>query len=119
MSTTDKLFNKKLTAFIKNLLRRGSIRWQERNTALSAARIERGLYKCAMCQNAFKRQEVQLDHKVEVISVETGFTTWDSYIERLFCKADGFQVLCVNCHQTKTYAEEELRVLHKKSKKKS
>lgn len=109
----------KFNSFIKNLLRHGSYKWSERTKALGQARIARGLYKCAICGiDRFKRQEVQLDHIDPVVSVENGFTTWDDYINRLFCPAEGFQVICTQCHDNKTKIEDEMRSFHKNEKKK-
>jgi len=113
--TRDSKFN----SFIKNLLRQGSYKWSARTDALRKARISRGLYKCATCGiDRFKRGEVQLDHIDPVVSVENGFTTWDDYINRLFCDADGFQVICTTCHDAKTKIEDEMRTFHKNEKKK-
>jgi len=54
---------------------------------------------------------VQVDHIIPVIDPATGFTTWDAFIERLFCDRDNLQVLCTSCHDIKTKEEikQELR----------
>ena len=113
--TRDSKFN----SFIKNLLRQGSYKWSERTKALGRARVTRGFYRCEMCLiDTFKRNQVQLDHKIPVVSVEEGFTTWDDYINRLFCSAENFQVLCLTCHSAKTLVEDFERTHYKNEKKK-
>jgi hypothetical protein len=42
-----------LKAFLVSQLRRASYKWPERTKVLQAARIERGLYKCATCLQIF------------------------------------------------------------------
>lgn len=110
-----------LKSFIIQVLRRGSYKWKPRTEALKRARISRGVYKCNMCEGEFKRKEMHIDHIKPVIDYK-GFTTWDDYIDRLFCDVDGFQVLCAPCHDNKTSIENEIRKSRKKpltKKKKS
>lgn len=107
-----------LKAFIVGLLRRGTYRWPPRSDALKKARVERGLYQCAMCKLAFKKKEVQVDHIIPVVSIKTGFSNWEEYIERMFPMEDGFQILCKPCHSTKTDTENHYRKKVKTRKKK-
>ena len=62
----------------------------------------------------FKGADVAVDHIDPVVSPKTGFVSWDVYIERMFCEADGFQVLCHTCHGIKTQNEREERKKWKK-----
>jgi hypothetical protein len=50
-----------------------------------------------------------VDHIDPVVSVEHGFEGWNVYIERMFCEADGYQVLCKTCHSIKTANERKAR----------
>lgn len=119
------LFQKFLKNFIVQTLRRATYRWPYKNLAKSAKRIERGLYTCEGCGNAFGNSDIELDHIVPVIDLQNGFTTWDDFIKRLFVKTEGFQVLCSKiCHANKTATENIIRtkhnqkpVRHKKKKK--
>lgn len=98
-------------------LRRLSFMWPPRNEAKKLARVERGKYKCAKCNNIFGPNEIVVDHIYPVVSVEEGFTNLGDYVESLFCKVEGFQILCKADHDAKTLAEDILRENNKKIKK--
>ena len=102
--------------WLTNKLRRLSYQWPPRKEAIKRARLERGIYKCAICEGKFGPKEIQLDHKIPVVDEEVGFVDWNTYIERLFCDVDNFQVLCKPCHETKTFFEQEIRKQVKKEK---
>ena len=99
-----------------NKLRRISYQWPPRKEAIKKARVARGQYKCASCEKIFGPKEIQLDHKIPVVDEEIGFVDWNTYIERLFCDAENFQVLCKPCHETKTFFEQEIRKQVKREK---
>jgi hypothetical protein len=114
----------KFVNFIKNTLRRASYRWPGRNESLVAARMSRGLYKCAICKvDTFKRQEVNLDHIDPVVPIESswhledGSPDWNVFIKRLFVGPEGFQVICLNCHDAKTQIEDEMRASYNAERK--
>lgn len=98
-------------------LRRMSYRWPPKNEAERAARVERGLYKCATCEGTFKAGEYAIDHIKPVVSIKEGFTSWDEIINTLFCDADGFQILCHSCHDIKTSIEDSMRASYNKQRK--
>ena len=66
-------------------------------------------FQCASCKGIFPTKEVQVDHIQPVVDPVKGFEDWNTYIERLFCDREGFQVLCVECHSEKTAQEREER----------
>lgn len=112
-----------LLPFVKNTLRQASFRWKARNEALVAARVERGRYLCASCGGLFGPKEIQVDHIHPVVDPKVGFTTFDDYIQRLFCPVEGYQVLCcgdgeTGCHGVKTRIENEMREHYKVEKDK-
>lgn len=100
------------------MLRAGSRRWPPKYTTLAEAKTEKKInhktgrlaqmYLCATCCEEWSAKDVQVDH-IDPIIPHTGFTTWDMYIERLFCDKDNMQVLCLTCHKLKTLEEKELR----------
>lgn len=100
--------------FIKGALRSASRKWGPLNDCLKDARVRRGVYKCAGCEQQVpastsvrgKRvKNAVVDHILPVIDPEVGFTSWDDYVDRLFCETENLQVLCHNCHEEKTNNE--------------
>lgn len=112
-----KSFESERTTFVKNTLRRASMRWRYKNEAFKLARVERGLYACAMCDNLFKRELLQADHVVPVIDIVEGGTDWNDYINRLLIPAEDYQILCKTCHGYKTDIEDRLRAKFNQERK--
>jgi len=106
--------------FVRWTLRRASFRWPPRGMALKAARVDRGLYKCAICNNIYNNREVRVDHvdpvvPVQPMSKESGDRVdVVGYVLRMFPEVTGFQVLCSNCHDTKTKRENDARRQNRK-----
>lgn len=101
---------KDIKRFLIPVLRRASLRWSPRNDAYKNARVERGRYKCASCGDLFPPKEITLDHINPIIPLTgEGFTSWDSYISKLFCQSTDYQVLCKICDEQKTLIEDNLR----------
>jgi galactose-1-phosphate uridylyltransferase len=107
-------------------LRRASLMWVGRTKALQAARVKRGLYKCAMCEGHFRKGEYHLDHIDSVVPIDGGNRRKDDpsrvdfnlYIDRLFVPPEKYQVLCINCHDAKSALENSMRDFYKKERKK-
>lgn len=77
-------------------------------------------YKCAQCEREgnltlYKQTETQADHILSVIDEDTGFQDWNEFIDRLFCDASGYQILCKKCHQKKSSKENKVRKKRKKT----
>lgn len=105
--------------FIKGLLRRGTFHWYPRTEAMQDARVSRGQYRCATCEELFKASEVILDHIDPVVDPKDGFVDWNTYIERMYPPKEGFQVICIACSDVKTRLEDEMRVHYRKKRKES
>lgn len=108
-------------SFIKSLLRKGTLRWGPVQSARKGANVSRGKYICAVCSSIVSptlngKKNVAVDHIIPVVGVEEGFTTWDNYIERMFCEEENLQLICSDCHDKKTKAEREARKNAKQSK---
>jgi 5-methylcytosine-specific restriction endonuclease McrA len=103
------MMDKKEIDWLKKELRRTSYKWQPRKLALARARVSRGKYTCALCQEIFGNKFIQLDHINPVIEPGVGFVDWNTYVERLFCDTKNYQVLCKGCHGAKTLIENEKR----------
>ncbi len=108
-----------LKRFLIPILRKKSLQYPERNRALNLSKIERGFYKCRNCGKAFGRKEVHVDHIQSVISVKDDWVDWNTYISRLFVPAEELQILCFQCHNSKTLVENELRRINRKKKRKN
>lgn len=93
-------------------LRRLSYQWPPRNQAKTLARVSRGRYKCAQCNNIFGPKEVVLDHINPVVPLE-GFQDLGHYVESLFCSVENYQTLCLVCHTDKTNLENQARLKNK------
>lgn len=68
-------------------------------------------YRCNVCGNYVGSTKVSVDHINPVVSVSEGFVDFNTFIERLFCDATNLQVICDDCHNTKTQAERISRLL--------
>lgn len=101
--------------FVRWTLRRASFRWPPRGEALKAARVERGLYRCASCSKIYGNKEVKVDHIEPVVPVQclseraTASETVGRYVLRMFPELAGLQVLCTTCHALKTKGENDAR----------
>lgn len=99
--------------WVKRYIEGISYKWPMRSEALRKSRRISQLadkrtkfeHQCNHCKKWFKAKDVQLDHIVPKgkYSKETFFV----WLERLFCAADGFQVLCKPCHLKKTNLEKK------------
>lgn len=84
-------------------------RWSPmRRQALADARVGYGRYRCAQCKDTFGPKFIAVDHKIAATPDEADWT-WDAFIARLFCPADGLQILCDFCHERKTKQEREAK----------
>jgi len=106
-------------AFITRALR--GARWPQKYECIRKACVGEGinpstgrkckLHLCPQCGGTFPQNQMQADHVVPVVGPE-GFVDWNTYIERLFCEADGFSAICKDCHKRITEHERKLRAAH-------
>jgi hypothetical protein len=111
-------YEKQLKRFLIPILRRKSLHWPARQEAKRLARVERGFYRCEVCQNIFGPKDVEMDHRKPIVNVKTSFTTWDNYIHSLYCDVSNFSCLCKSCHSSKSLIEQEQRQINKKKSRK-
>lgn len=105
--TTAKFFG-----FLRSALRAGYNKWPPKWDVLTAAKREykgedkrcKWEYKCSACSCWFKAKQVSVDHIVPAGSLNN-FEDLPGFVSRLFCSAEGLQVLCSACHKEKTNAE--------------
>lgn len=106
-------------SFVKSALRSASRRWGPKNEVKRKARVARGMYRCAgynslphivpasLKKGSKRENNVFVDHIKPIVDPSTGFTTWDDFINGLFCEEENLQVLCLECHARKTLDEKE------------
>lgn len=111
----------RFTNFVRGALRNASNRWPVKGEVLKEARISRGIYKCQGYKKRWHKapssikiknkttRNIYVDHVDPVVDPRTGFTSWDEFIDRLFCEKDNLQVLCKDCHDRKTADERKVR----------
>lgn len=97
--------------WVKRHIEMASLKWPSRGKALRlASRISQLPDKrtkwerqCNHCKKWFKTKDIQLDHVIPKgnYSKETFF----SWLDKLLCATNGFQVLCVPCHKKKSANE--------------
>jgi len=102
-------------AFIVSVLRSGTRRWPPKFETLNAAKTDKKRntrtnriaqhFRCAICGSDVPSSEIQVDHIKPVVDPKKGFTTWDTYIKRLFCEKNNLQAVCKPCHKIKTKEE--------------
>lgn len=63
-------------------------------------------YQCSLCKEWFADKYVNVDHIVPAGTL-TCSSDLPSFVDRLFCEVDGLQVLCIDCHNSKTKKEND------------
>lgn len=90
------------------------------------ARVKRGVYECSGCKEHVpatikvgkkRAQNVFVDHILPIVDPAIGFTTWDEYIERMFCEKENLQLLCKSCHDIKSDEERKIAVERRRKEK--
>ena len=114
-------------SFITSALRGAHGKWGVKTDVKKSARVSTGRYRCACCSvigpatlppvgTGRRRNNAAVDHIEPVVDHIVGFVDWDTYINRMFLEAEGYQVLCHACHSAKTKDEREVRTEMRKKK---
>lgn len=93
--------------FLRNGLRNLWLKWPPKYHTKAAAKVGRGVYLCAGYNrepHEVRDKETNVDHIVPIGEL----LNWSDYIDALFCPASNLQVLCKDCHDTKTKNERQL-----------
>lgn len=94
--------------FIRSALRSAFQKWGPKHEAKKQAKVAYNTYVCAHCTKWYASKEIEVDHIEPAGSLKT-YSDLPGFVERMFCEAEGFQVLCKTCHQVKTNQEREER----------
>lgn len=109
--------------FLKSKLRSLSLKWPPRNDSFKLSRVDRGQYKCGLCQSIVHYSQLNIDHIQPVIPItgielqDSGEIDWNKHIPRLFCGIDNLQAICTKCHDSKSLTENIHRVAHRDSQR--
>lgn len=103
--------------FLRSALRLAYNKWPPKYQVLKEARRPyegedkrtKWEYKCNGCQDYFKSKEVSVDHIIPAGSLRCPEEI-SGFVDRLFVGVDGLQVLCKECHHTKTQKERQLGI---------
>src|SRR5690349_1177249 len=97
--------------WIKRHIEMLSVKWPPRSETMKKSRRPSMLddkrtkweYKCNHCNKWLKGSQIELDH----ITPKGRYArdTFLDWLDKLFCPAEGFQVLCISCHLIKTNKE--------------
>lgn len=93
--------------------------WIPRIQAYNRASRAFGLKECAKCLRHVLKKDTHLDHIVPFIPIEGTDDSLKKIAHRLYCQADGLQVLCIQCHIKKTVAENKERAQIRRQRKAS
>lgn len=117
MSSTKKPKKLNKNTFAKGCLRRGSLMWRPISECRRLARKGPNSYECALCKGLFTSKQTQVDHRQPIVDMKKGFTTFDEYIDRLFCDVDELDLLCTTCHDAKSASETQMRKYFRNKRK--
>jgi len=132
---TKKRLNRK--SWIIARMRRLSLKWPPHNRIKKGARRElpRKMkldgtpykkpnfeYQCNVCEEWHRSSDVEVDHITPVVDVKLdSHLTEEEFIGKfavsLFCFEENLQVICIPCHEDKTFLENELRKEHRDKSK--
>ena len=97
--------------FIRSALRAAFIKYPVKSHVKASVKEmtdDGARWRGASCDGLFLSKDTQVDHIVPCGSLRT-YDDLPGFVERMFCEAEGFQVLCKACHQDKTNAERAAR----------
>lgn len=114
--------------WLRNQIRRITIKWPAANDAKKAARVDRRINpksgreawhsKCAICGAIKPDSQMHLDHRVPIIPTDRQLKRkedptrmdWNEYLDRAFPDVNQWDVICAEpCHSQKTAKEQEQR----------
>ena len=89
---------------LRGVLRQGFMFYPAKAEAKRRAAVREGRYtkyRCADCEGLFGTKEVHVDHIVPCGTL-TDYSHLAGFVERLYCEPEDLQILCKECHATKT-----------------
>jgi 5-methylcytosine-specific restriction endonuclease McrA len=76
-------------------------------------------YICSKCKKTFGAKDISVDHRIPVVRLSSSLQemSYDQMVEQIFCNEVNLEVLCIECHKTKTARERKERKAFKDAKK--
>ncbi len=96
-------------------LRKTWLRSPQRTIAKKKAFVDRGMYKCSVCDAVVHYKELEIDHIEPCVPLD-GWCGFDTFIERLF--EGPLRAVCKPCHKGITDKQKEVRKANKPAKPK-
>lgn len=119
LTSAQKLIKSARTAPIERVRKRKKRKWNLKSKIIPRLRqiwffsperaeaVKRANGSCEKCSN--KLDKLVADHIQPIVDPDIGFVDWNTYISRMFCGANGLQILCKGCHDEKSKKENEKR----------
>ena len=120
----------RMRSFAMSALRRAQ--WPQKYKSIDKAFIGNGinpktgkpckLHKCPICEQVLPKGEMRADHINPVIPLDHNWENcflgydWTEVLRNLWCEADGYQAICLDCHSKKSKQENTERKQHKNDK---
>lgn len=106
----------KFWSYIRSGLRSKWMRWPPRYKALELARRKslssnkrlKYEFQCALCEDWFQRDDVEVDH-IEACGKLQRYEDLPGFVKRLFVGVDKLRVLCKQCHRVTTQISKEMK----------
>jgi len=126
---------------LKTNLRKIHLHCKQRQKAKARTKIDAALFKCetptcniAIYEGASEKNlqklvekypeyevisgRIECNHLEAVVEPKRGFADWNTYIERLWCSAEDYSVICKSCHEKETEKHTKERVENNSLKRK-
>jgi 5-methylcytosine-specific restriction endonuclease McrA len=75
-----------------------------RRKYIGPRRLQKWEYQCGQCKNWFPEKNINVDHITPAGQLRSA-NDLPQFVETLFCEIDNLQVLCSDCHDSKTKRE--------------
>lgn len=122
-----------ISTWVTWMVRKASYRWPPRNEAVRDAKVAPNTFRCAGCNKHVKKQKIgrrssiSADHIIPIKDPTKPGAFQDAllscacgvcdFLRKMFCDKTGFQMLCMECHDEKTFIETGVRKEARRKKK--
>lgn len=104
-----------LEDFVIKTLRSKLKRTPQYTRARQRAYVERGRYRCHLCNKILHYKKFQMDHINPIVTLDGKNNGLVAKIKRIFCDENGLQYICIIDHKIKTNLENKIRAQNRKN----